>query len=102
MEQARPDRLNHKQAVTLLVYGEGGGPISHVFMLSIPWRLSEQSIMHRFGLGAPCCTHIYHSQYATGLCAMWLVAHVGEFWCFLYIFFGSETGSGELLTREID
>ena len=40
---------------------------------------------------------------ALGLvCAIWLVAHVGEFWYFLYIFFGSETGSGELLTREID
>ena len=46
--------------------------------------------------------HPAHFSALAGLCAMWLVAHVGEFWYFLYIFFGSETGSGELLARGID
>ena len=58
--------------------------------------------MRRFGLGAPYYMHIYHSQYASGLWAMCPMAHMVEFWYFLYIFFRSETGSGEISTRGID
>ena len=94
--------LNLKLAVIYLVYEENGGPINQTPILSAPWCLSEQSIMHRFGLGAPCCIRIYHSQYAPGLWAMWLIAHVSEFWYFLYTFCGSDTGFGELSTRQID
>ena len=62
-------RLNLKLAVTYLPYEDNGGPSNHTPMLITPWCLSAQSIMHRFGLGAPCCIHIDHSQYASGLWA---------------------------------
>ena len=96
--------LNLKLAAIYLVYEENSGPINQTPILSAPWCLSEQSIMHRFGLGAPCCIRIYHSQYAPGLWAMWLIAHVSEFWFwyFLYTFCGYDTGFGELSTRQID
>ena len=42
--------------------------------------------MRRFGLGAPYYMHIYHSQYASGLWAMCPMAHMVEFWYFLYNF----------------
>ena len=58
--------------------------------------------MRRFGPGTPYYMHIYHSQYASGLWAMCLMAHMVEFWYFLYKFFRSETGSGEISTRGID
>ena len=60
-------RLNLKLAVTLLVNEGDGGPSNRISMPSSAWCLSEQSIMRRFGLGTPCCIHICHSQYASGL-----------------------------------
>ena len=79
-------RLNLKLAVTLLVHEGNGGPSNRILMLASPWCLSPQSIMRRFGRGTPHYIHIYHSQYESGLCAMCLMAHMVEFWYFLYNF----------------